>query len=433
VLVAATLAGCATRVGYPPDFPGQVRDQGVSYADAVDYLVTAKKNVRARIDNYDRLQRGGKQVAAASVVGLATNAAFQGNRDSIAGFATLGGLAMVADRSTNPAAMKRVYDAGLANLQCIGEAGEKAHLGGAATRIRLAIAQDDLDHAVSALRADTAAARSRPALQPDVSEAERYLQQVASIQVTIAGLANDTAVGGVVVDATEKTIMAINRQVDKVTPSLTDIMQAGATFDTYFQAGLASKKATEDIAKTINTTGNQAEALVGEDSEIGKRLDADKRQLKLALESVGRILDAAPDATAGVTQCQTTFPDLAPLKVTPEGPVSLAPGERVTLVPQGAAPYGLTWDGGAATPADLEVLSVLPPASGFVVTARSGARAGNYKVSFSDAEGRTSSPVAITVTAPAQPVAEPPPADQKPQETDPNRPRSPALPSGQHK
>jgi len=398
--LAATflIGGCATIVDRPPAFTGAQRDTGLSYAEGVDYLNSAHRNLQDALSGVDRFDGITKAGAGVGAGGAGISAVFHSGIDLILGFLTLGALSYAANQLIDPQTLGGIYSAGIANLDCIDEAAATAHRAMAPTAADLIVRRKNLIDAIADLRSDVKAAGAQSKYAIDVEQATANIASADAARKEIDKYLSASDIAESMLAAVNATISAVNQQVRAKSPSIDAITQAGSIFSSVTNAG-SSLKAQMDLARTQVASTTKAETQGAKDS-LEESFAAHEKSLRDALSKIPTNFDTP--SVAAIARCNAQFAGETPVGIQPPGPIDLNAGSSVSLNLPGKTSYRLIWIGDI--PADVD--ANMDP-DYLKLSAHADAKEHRYTFKVVDIASKSSPDVQINVHAKSNTVVPP--------------------------
>lgn len=379
---AMLMAGCSTMVETPAG-PEPSSTSSDKYRAAQEYVGTARANVEKAKRKANGTDVATKVGAGLGVAGAGIGAIYRAPLDVVLGFITLGATSYAVNQLSDVTPRRGIYNAGIANLQCIAETGNNAwapRKGLEATQTQLMAGMSSVNNALNVgaekFNDEEAAALSL------LNRAEKSLRAIDQY------LAASDNVPDQMVLATRATIAAVNEQVEASVPSIDAVMQAGSFF-----SGLTVSGAN------LRSILGQRPAGVTEFTHGGPLGNAAKVRLKAATDNLDSILaDAskALDATkvSKISDCQFRPPAQTVITVEPTGPLAVEGGATASVTVTSKAMFRVIWIGDV--PQEIDVST---DADHVTLKAKEGAKARSYRFKVVDVAGKSSPEVTVDVVA----------------------------------
>ncbi|WP_429432635.1 hypothetical protein [Paraburkholderia sp. GAS33] len=359
---------------------------------------TARMNLEqtsSKIDTFDRVTKVG---AGLGVGGGGISAIFRSGTDLILGFITFGALSYAANQLVSPGPLGDIYGAGLANLDCIEDAGSTAHRTMAPTAADLIQRRASLVNATVALAADVSVAVSQSGYQADVTQANALIATAKAVTRSIDSYLAASEIGEPMVSAVNSTINAVNQQVRAKSPNIDAIVQAGSVFSTLSAASLELKNQGDSARIVVAATAIPDTQAA--DPPIVQQLKKHEKKLGDVLLGIPTTFDTAP--AESITRCQAQFSVDAPLTIEPAGPLDLNAGSAVSLTLSGNSLYRVIWVGDVPGDVDVNI-----DTDHVKLSAQTGAKEHTYTLKVVDSTGKSSPKLQVNVHAAKDAPAKP--------------------------
>jgi hypothetical protein len=352
VTVAASallLSACTATVQPPPAFSGTQRENGLTYAQAIDHLNTARdglQNAMSRVENFDNLTKAGAGIGAA---GAAIGAVFQSSANLILGFLSVGASSYAANQLAAPHTLSAIYSAGLSNLQCIDLAGSAAYRTMTPIADELVSHRRDLMTAISNLRLDVMEAGVQGKYKADVDLAITNIASAEQVRTEIDSFLNAANIPEKMVMGIDNTVNAVNQEVLSKSPSIDAVYQASSIFSSINASSIRlSAQVNSARTQTGETPLFRTEAA---NDPLEESFATHEKELRKVLAVIPTTLDTTPATAIG--QCKAQFAADAPISIQPSGPINLRAGTSVALSLPGDSLYRPVWIGDI--PQDIDV------------------------------------------------------------------------------
>jgi hypothetical protein len=391
------LGGCAITMVEPARPSASDLAQGLTFAQAVDYLERARANMSDSLATVDKVDGATRVAVGVGVGGAALNTLARGSADLTLGLLGLGAIGYGVAQTTSLPGQRDIYNAGLNSLDCIERTGYRVYRETSNTRVGLldrrraltgaiATLAQDLDEVASTHPPETAAV----ALEP---HARSVLQSAVTLDRSLGDFLNATDVGPEIFYGVNKTVRAVNTQLHARAPSLDDIARAGTILTGFISAHTpvaASAQTTTSAAAKVPGLGQAAHPLADRIQRDVQRLAAVAREVQTMLPPSGFASAALLDA------CQALAPGQLPFRVRPEGPVRLtAGGEAYSLSVESELPVIFGFHG--PQPSAQQLVVSQPSDRTFSLAAPSGAKPGDYQFYIAQRGGRDLPDLQVTV------------------------------------
>lgn len=383
--VARTARGApGTAPAQPSDFrdhalrcpPGHGRTYAVGDRTTALQLDEALAFLRDRRRRMSERERQLVQLDGAARVGIAAGtltaigaAAFGARPDLVLGAGLATGTSYVAGYGFAPAAMRDVYNAGVAALSCVETRALSAHITplGVPERPRAA-----LEAALNHLAAELQGARREldtttppnPALQEAIEQADEVRR---SARAGLSGLGGQSLAGpliaSAVYDRTLAIVIQVNSEVQRATPNLDAIMNlarqaGGASLDGVADSTAALRNAARPPAPPAPLAEAQPSRPTDAERVAAGIMDRLRAKADATAEAASRLADALAQAPqqrlAQVRACAFQQVEGRGLTLTPGTTPTIAPATAATpatavlAVAGGRPPYRISATGNGA-------------------------------------------------------------------------------------